>query len=68
MSDLGLEGELGIGLALVGGGEQVGPGDPPAQSQRRLHQHLQKATRFALLKKKTQKQKKERGHPARIIA
>ena len=41
MGDLGFEGELGIGLALVGGGEQVGPGYPPAQGQSCLHQHLQ---------------------------
>lgn len=41
MGDLGFEGELGVWLALVGGGEEVGPGDPPAQGQGRLHQHLQ---------------------------
>lgn len=37
LCDLGLEGELGVGLALVGGGQQVCPGDPPAQGQSRLH-------------------------------
>lgn len=41
MGDLGFEGELGVWLALVGGGEEVGPGDPPAQGQGCLHQHLQ---------------------------
>lgn len=40
LSDLGSEGELGISLALVGGGQQVGPGYPPCQCQGCLHQHL----------------------------